>query len=234
MPLKKLKTIKPIKLLIWFGVINLLIFCSLIAYSFWYIEKPDAGRETFYATSLQPIPDNENIAIALAGLSAPAGADIIKHGRFVANTTWQKLKDGEAKKIIDAAGKLEFFGTSDELECWIPSAEPYTKKKCASAGRIKTILAENKLLLTRYKSMYNMPSWQGVSGNGQYIINLNKLISAEIMLDLANGDADSAYTKWRDNHLFISRVLKQDGTMIERAIFLVVDGINLASIENIF
>ena len=34
-------------------------------------------------------------------------------------------------------------------------------------------------------------------------------------------------------HVFISRVLKQEGTMIERAIFLVVDGISLASLENI-
>ena len=75
--------------------------------------------------------------------------------------------------------------------------------------------------------MYSMPSMQGVCGNGQYVINLNKLISAEIMLDFANGDADNAYIKWRDNHAFISRVLKQEGTMILRAIFLVVDGISL-------
>lgn len=33
--------------------------------------------------------------------------------------------------------------------------------------------------------------------------------------------------------MFISHVLKQDGTMIDRATFLVVDGINLASLENI-
>ena len=81
--------------------------------------------------------------------------------------------------------------------------------------------------------MYSMPSWQGVSVNGQYVINLNKLISAEIMLHLTNGDAGSEYTKWRNNHEFISRVLKQDGTMIERVICLVVDDISLMSLENI-
>lgn len=81
--------------------------------------------------------------------------------------------------------------------------------------------------------MYNMPNWRGVSGNGKYVIYINRLISAKIMLDLANGDAHSAYIKWRDNHVFISRVLKQDGTMIERVIFLVVDGISLMSLENI-
>ena len=233
MIIRKLKTIGLVKLLIWIGIINLLIFSSLVAYSFLHVEKPDAGREAFYANSQSNIPDNKNIAIALAGISAPAGADMINHGRFVVDTLHKTQSDVDAKKIIAAAGKLDFVGTSDELECWIPGTEPYVDKKCASAERVKILLAENKVLLTRYRSMYSMPSWQGVSGNGQYVINLNKLISAEIMLDLESGNSDGAYTKWRDNHVFISRVLKQDGTMIERAIFLVVDGINLASLENI-
>ena len=75
----KLKAIKPIKLLIWIGIINLLIFTILAGYSFFHIEQPDAGREAFYASSKNIIPDNQNIAIGLAGLSAPAGADIFKH-----------------------------------------------------------------------------------------------------------------------------------------------------------
>lgn len=235
MTIKILKNINPIKLLIWFGLVNLPIVSALFAYAYLHVEKPVAGREAFYAnTQAQAnIPDNQNIAIALAGLNAPAGIDIIKHGRFVVDTYQQQQKDGDAKKIIDAVGKLDFVGTSDELECWIPSTEPYTDEKCANAERVKILLTENKELLTRYKSLYSRPSFQGMNGNGQYLINLNKLISAEILLDLANGDADRAYTKWRDNHLLISRVLKQEGTMIDRAIFLVVDGICLSSLENI-
>ena len=233
MIIKKLKSIGLLKLLIWIGIINLLIFSSLVAYSFLHVEKPDTGRDAFYASSQANIPDNQNIAIALAGLNAPAGVDMIKHGRFVVDTLQKTPSDVDAKKIIATVGQLEFAGSSDELECWIPDTEPYTDEKCASSKRVKTLIAENKELLTRYKSLHNIPSWQGVSGNGQYVININRLISAEIMLDLANGDADSAYTNWRDNHVFISHVLKQDGTMIERAIFLVVDGISLASLENI-
>jgi hypothetical protein len=233
MMIKKLKAISPIKLLIWFGIVNLLIVSALIAYSFLHVEKPDAGREAFYASSQANIPDNQNIAIALTGLSAPAGADIVKHGRFVVDTLQKTPADDDAKKIIAAAGKLDFEGTSDELECWVPSTEAYADEKCASSERVKTILADNKELLSRYKSLYSMPSWQGTSGNGQYVININKLVSAEILIDLESDNADSAYTKWRDNHVFISHVLKQDGTMIERAIFLVVDGISLMSLENI-
>ena len=233
MMIKILKKINPIKLLIWFGIVNLLIVSALFAYSYLHVEIPDAGREAFYAKTQANIPDNQNIAIALAGLNAPTGIDIIKHGRFVVDTLQKTPADVDAKKIIAAAGKLDFVGTSDELECWIPSTEPYTDEKCANTERVKTLLAENKELLVRYKSLYSMPIFHGMNGNGQYVINLNKLISAEIMLDLQRGDANSAYTKWRDNHLFISHVLKQDGTMIDRAIFLVVDGINLTSLENI-
>lgn len=229
----KLKTISLVKLLIWLGIINLLIFSVLVAYSFLHVEKPDAGRDAFYAISQANIPDNQNIAIALAGLNAPAGVNIIKHGRFVVDTLQRTPPDVDAKKTIDAVGKLEFVGSSEELECWIPSTEPYTDEKCASTERVKTLLTENKELLTRYKSLYAMPSWRGISGNGQYLINLNKLISADILLDLKQGNAENAYNKWRDNHAFISRVLKQEGTMIEHAIFLVVDGISLTSIENI-
>ena len=127
---------------------------------------PDAGREEFYASSTKIIPDNQNIAIGLAGLSAPAGADMIKHGRFVVDTLQNTPADVDAKKIIAAAGKLDFVGASSELECWIPSTEPYVDEKCASTERVKTLLVENKELLTRYKSLSNMPSLQGISNIG--------------------------------------------------------------------
>lgn len=111
----KLKAIKPIKLLIWIGIINLLIVSSLVAYSFLHVEKPDAGREAFYASSTNIIPDNQNIAIALAGLNALTGADMIKHGRFVVDTLHKTQSDVDAKKIIATVGQLDFIGTSDEL-----------------------------------------------------------------------------------------------------------------------
>ena len=107
---KNLKTIGLVKLLIWIGIINLLIFTSLVAFSFLHFENPDAGRDTFYASSQANISDNQNIVIALAGLSAPAGADMIKHGRFVVDTLQKTPADVDAKKIIAAAGKLDFVG----------------------------------------------------------------------------------------------------------------------------
>lgn len=40
-----------------------------------------------------------------------------------------------------------------------------------------------------------MPSWRGISGNGQYLMNLNKLISADNLHDFKQGNAENAYTK---------------------------------------
>ena len=98
MMIKKLKTISSLKLLIWIGIVNLLVFCSLVAYSFLHVEMPDAGRDAFYASATKPIPDSENIAIGLAGLNAPAGVDIIRHGRFVVDTLQKIPADVDAKK----------------------------------------------------------------------------------------------------------------------------------------
>ena len=161
MMIKKLKTISSLKLLIWIGIVNLLVFCSLVAYSFLHVEMPDAGRDAFYASATKPIPDSEYIAIGLAGLNVPAGVDIIKHGRFVVDTLQKTPADVDAKKTIATVGKLEFVGPSDELECWIPNTKPYTDKKCVSSERVKTFLAENKVLLTHYKSLYSMPTGKG-------------------------------------------------------------------------
>ncbi|MGB4811639.1 MAG: hypothetical protein WBP13_04030 [Methylophilaceae bacterium] len=47
------------------------------------------------------------------------------------------------------------------------------------------------------------------------------------------GKSEEAYQLWRDNYVFITRVLGQESTMIEHAILLVVDGMNLGSLENL-
>jgi hypothetical protein len=103
--LSKPKTISPIKLLLWICIVTAVIVSALIAYAYLHVEKPDAGREAFYASSQANIPDNQNIAIALAGLNAPAGCNMIKHGRFVVDVLQNTLSDFDAKKKIAAAGK---------------------------------------------------------------------------------------------------------------------------------
>ena len=207
------------------------VFVLWLGFAYFHDESPDKGRDAFYAISPGAIADDQNVAIALRGLDAPSGIDIIKHGRFVADT-FSKTEHSLAKIIVSATGKLDFVGNQDEFDCWMDDSAKKTADNCASPERIKTLLAENRELLKRYRDLYNMPSWRGTSGNGPYVINLNKLILAEIKLDIVAGNSEIAFKKWLDNFRFISRVLGQDSTMIERAIFLVADGMCIGSLED--
>jgi hypothetical protein len=214
-------------------LIILLFLITWITFAIYHDESPDIGRDEFYALNPNNIPDNQNIAVALSGLNAPIGVDIIKHGRFVIDTFYKTEKSDEAKKTIDAAGKLAFVGNSNEFDCWLDYPAEKSQENCASAERVKFLMVENKVLLNRYTSLFQMPDWRGMSANGQLLINLNKLLAAEIKLDIETGHDEMAYSKWLASHSFITHVLKQDGTAIDRAIFLVLDGINLYSIENL-
>ena len=232
MIIKKLKSLNWIKLLIWIGAINLLLFSALAAYSFLHVEKPDLGRDAFYASDTKPIPDNQNIAIALAGLNAPAGSDIIGHGRF-ATDTYNKIDNKEqAKKIIEAKGLLAFVGDTEALDCWLDDAHIGTYKTCADATQVKTLIASNDELLQRYTHLNELKHWQGnLEFSGQLVLNLNRLLAAEIKLEVDEGRPEQAYQKWRNNFLLINRAIRQESTMIHRAIFLVTEGFNLSSLE---
>jgi len=215
-----------------FLILSLFIF-SWVVFAIFHEESPDVGRNGFYATTHGNFPDNQNVAIALAGLNAPSGADVFKHGRFVIDTYKNTLNDFLAKLIIEKAGKLSFVGNSEEFDCWLDYSIEKTNENCASPERIKLLLIENKELLSRYAQLFDLPCLHEGTWNGQTVINLNKLISAEIQLDVEAGNAEAAYKKWFANHQFISNVLKQEGNALNRAIFLVVDGINLDSLENL-
>jgi hypothetical protein len=233
MNLKTLNIKSILKRVLYAALLLILLFCAWLALVVYHDESPDAGRDKFYATNQAKIPDNQNLAVAISGLNAPKGADIYKHGRLVVDTfLFDQLKAGESRYIIDAASTLVFVGKSDEFDCWYGYAVEKTAENCASPERIKTLLTENNELLNRYKSLYSLANWQGVSGGGgQSVLNLNRLVAADVKLNVDEGKPEIAYQKWRDNFVFINHILSADNTSIERAIFLVTDGFSLYSLE---
>jgi hypothetical protein len=233
MNLKTLNFKKSLKRVLYAALLLILLFCAWLAFVVYHDESPDAGRDAFYALNQAKIPDNQNLAVAILGLNAPTGADTIKHGRLVVDTfLFSQFKASESRSIINAASTLVFVGKRDDFDCWRDDTLEKTADNCASTERIKTLLAENKELLTRYKSLYSIANWQGVSGSGgQAVLDLNRLIAAEIKLDVDEGRPEIAYQKWRDNFVFINHVLSADNTLIDRAIFLVTDGFSLDSLE---
>ena len=222
-----------LKGVLYFVLFLILLYFAWAAYiNFHGDEKPDAGRDAFYAQTEIVIPDIDNLAVAMSGINASEGADMIKHGRFVINQFENEIKDGMAKALVQAAGKLEFVGTRDDFDCWIDDTIEKTTSNCASTERIKSLIVANKTLIARYKDIQTMQHWQGQTyGGGQTFIDLNQLLAAEIKVDIAEGKTELAYQKWYANYLFVNRLLNTQTNMIGRAIFLVMQGLSLNSLD---
>lgn len=212
----------------------ILILLIWAGFALFYDESPDEGRDAFYANDQKHVADNQNLVVAISGINAPEGKDSIKHGRFLIDVSKNDLMHDIARFIANGSAKLNFVGKRDEFECWLDEKLIKTASNCASVERLEALILANKTLYSRYQQLYTMPHWQGNTfGGGQTIIDLNRLIAAEIKLDVDEGRTEIAYKKWRDNFLFISHALAAKNTMIERAIFLVADTLSLKSIENI-
>ncbi len=199
-----------------------------------YDEPLDLGLQAFYAPDATPVPDRENVAIALMGISAPLGTDLFEHGRFVSNAIDSTDYD-KAQKKIDAKGELRLTINGDELDCWIWLEPRGTDRICPDANGVKKILADNRELLNRYRSMYLLPAYRPsyFGRNGRPRIALNKLIAAEIGLDLRSGNHEAAYQKWRGNYIFISRMVGAETSMVDKLLWQVPEGISLSCLEEL-
>ena len=234
MSIKTPKLISILKRTVFVLLFLVLLLSAWVAFAIYHDESPDIGRDEFYALSPKNVPDSQNIAVAISGINAPSGADIFKHGRFAIDTFFKTENSAEAKKIVEASGNLAFVGDSNEIDCWLDEPLEDAKRNCASAERIKSLLVQNNELLARYASLADIPSSNGAaSSNGQILINLNRLLAAEIKLNVEEGNSELAYNKWLKNHLIINHLFRQESTAIEHAIFLVIDGFNLYALENL-
>ena len=176
--------------------------------------------------------NNQNIALVISGINAPVGSDIIDHGRYVLDAYQNEILSSELKNKILKDIEIKFTGKRDELDCWLYDDVTKTFENCASKERIQALFQENKLLIERYKKLYQIPSWQGLSSSGeQTLLDINRLLVADIKLNINAGNAELAYLKWKVNTVFINQVLKHGTNTIEKAIFLVIDCFNFTSLE---
>ena len=194
-------------------------------------EAPDAGRDAFYALPVVAVPDNQNIAVAISGINAPIGVDIIEHGRFVIDVYASAESTKVREEIIAKKGEINLTIKSDELYCWFNDAFKNTPDSCASPLRVRTLLAENKLHLARYADLKKLPYLQGVIKNVMPVIHINDLLATEIKLDVDDNKSAIAYQKWLQNHRFIDRVLAQDGDTLNRKLFLLLYEKSLNTLE---
>lgn len=212
------------------GISVAVLFAGWIAFVCLYDEPLDPGFADFYFKDQRRIPDDQNAVIGLLGLSAPAGADFMEHGRAVVGN-WQELARGGGR--IAAPEKLESTVRQLELDCWLYPANHFKDSHCASETRLTALLKENAELLTRYRKVYRLPHFSGVPIADPVLLDLNKLVVAEIQLDLRKRRTNQAYENWRENHRFLVRALAADATWIDKAIIRVSHGLSLFVLDEL-
>ena len=197
-------------------------------------EPADEGLQQFFFVGQHHGPEKQDIGIGIMGLEAPAGSDFQEHGKFVAATMREHRSWAESKRIIEARGKLKTDVAVDfELDCFLGLMKLRTPEKCASEGRVKELLASNAELLRRYRYLYGLSYAGAFDYNAALLITINKLIAAEIELDMRRGRNELAYEKWRANYQFVARLNAADATWVGKAILLVIEGYTLSTVESI-
>ena len=216
-----------------------LVFLGLIIlYIAFLWVRPDEplnpAAKVFYQVQAAPIPDEQNATLALTGITAPAGVDVIAHGKRIKKIYADTRDAKSAWEQVRMLGSHDFI-YPPEIECWLDSSALKSAygKECASAERLAAIIQESPHL-ARYKQIQNMTQFQaGAIFRGQILISLNKLLRAEILLDLEQGRAEIAYQKWRANHLFLDSLSAAGGTWVMTAISLVTENISFAMLDDL-
>jgi hypothetical protein len=196
-------------------------------FAFIHDERLDDGFNAFYFPTRPTVKDNENVAIGIAGLLAPSGANVVEYGHIALDARRSSLPGAAAR--LEARGKLAFVGSNSELQCLDESTPSPTSIKCASDDRINELLHRNAELLSRYRQVYRLPYVAGDAHNNAVEMTLNNLIAHEVRLDLRQNRGEIAYEKWRDNQKFLRRMDAEDGTWVDKAFGLVMESISLST-----
>ena len=213
------------------------IFCFFVLVAVWIAfavlvdERIDPDVDAFYTRP--PVANEENAAIALAGLSAPIGEDFMKFGLAKVEADTQAIRDHNY--LPATKGPVTFAGHPEELYCWVklPQSSDSSQAQCASEQRLKTLIQENAVLLARYRQARLLPHLSGMWSNAGLLLNLNWLIAAEVELNIRQRHFEAAYQQWRDNYQFISRMIGEDGSWIDKAIFMTAEKVGLVAIESL-
>jgi hypothetical protein len=196
-------------------------------------DEPLHPAQVVLKTAGDQIPDSQNAAVGILGLSAPAGVDFLAYGARVKGLL---LGNGPRAKILDMVegpGNLHPTVGWDQVNCWLEPGQPLWKG-CLPFDQAPMVLGQNAVLLQRLRSLYRLTGFSGLYGsyNQTYIVVL-RLSLAEMWLDLRQKNPEIAYQKFREQLLFVKRNLRGPDTWVGKAIGLVAYGMTLPFLEQL-
>jgi hypothetical protein len=192
----------------------------------------DPRRDAFVKSADGEIQDAKNMAIGIAGLAAPRGADSMKHGAEIKKLYEQHAPWSDIRLKIFGPDELKLTVESEQVSCWMDPDWP-GPKGCLPFEKAPQVLAENREILGRYKALYKLDRHVTFRYLDKNLIPLTKLIVAEMRLDMRNGKHEAAYAKWREHFRFTRNHLRGEDDWVGKAIGLVNFGMSLSVIEDL-
>jgi len=207
-----LKSTIILTLAIMWALLLSILFSSLHEYFF-----PDLNPKAFklLIEDRVVVDDAENMVYAIKGLNAPENIEDV-HAHSIENSVATKINL-----------EIEF----QKLNCWL-SIEPDQDEDCYTRKELVKIVDENKKLINRYEDIYKYNKFdsnlQDKTFGGQTLISTHKLYMAHLRSEFQ--DKKSFYKLIRDfNHKRF--LVSQEGSLIEKAIFLVLIGLTINQLE---
>ncbi|MGB5081896.1 MAG: hypothetical protein WBO23_14260 [Burkholderiales bacterium] len=215
------------------GIGGLGILCVIwFAANRLFDARPDPRRDAFLKLADSEVPDEKNMAVGIAGLSAPRGADVMKHGAEIKKLYERNAPWPEIQRKAHSPDELKLTVESEQINCWMDPDWP-GMKGCLPFERSPQVLADNRELLGRYKALYKLNPPVNLGLPSKNLIPLTKLAVAEIRLDMKNGNYEAAYAKWRDQFRFTKTYLRGQEDWVGKAIGLVNFGMSFPVIEDL-
>lgn len=209
-----------------FGWLKSSIVLTLVIILVLLLAVPFSPLHKYYFPDLNPnafklliedrpvVSDAENMVYAIKGLNAP-----------------ENIEDVHAYSIDNSIHKIKMEIDSNKLKCWLTS-HPEPDKDCYTKQELVKIIDNNWILIDRYEDIYKYNKFdsnlQDKTFYGQNLILTHKLYMAYSRLEFQ--DKKPFHKMIRDlKHKRL--LLSQDGTLIEKAIFLVLLGLTINQLE---
>ena len=196
-------------------------------------EELAPGIEGFFYE--EAIDETKNGLVVLAGMTAPAKNNPHSFGQKALeqlNTaSLDSFLQGEDPTRTIEPNELSFIGES-RFGCWISQTKlPLRNRQpCASKKELLQMIADNKTLLERYRSLQRYPRFvDNLNGweNGQLLVNINELFLAKLALSASQGGAEKALKQWIADTKHWQRVIEDKQSMVGKAIVMLVHRSNL-------
>lgn len=237
-----------------FAILLIVFLVITIGYAVnanYYYPKLNDDAVQLFIKDKQHISDQENAVYSIIGLNAPDGIqNIHAFGLNLMNETLDKCLDADRKRLsLDARlpaveNELTLNADADKLHCWQNNENDETnngkceipnESTCYTESELSQIVKNNNTLLKRHDQIKQYKKYDDntlLATNASLLINVHRLYLASIRLNLEQGHEEILKVLIHDLE-YHRDLMSQPGTMIDKAIRLVLYNLSLEQLEHV-